>query len=420
MRKTTWALLGGLLAFGAGPAGAQDEVIRPAVQERRIVAFDPGTPLRRRHEMVGSLGLKVLRDLDLIEAVLIEVPLGRLDEVRGRLLAQPGIARVDEDIHQNWLVGEAPSALPALPSLKQALGIVREAPRLLEEPAPPAPQGEEIPWGIKRVNAPEAWAGTAGGGSVVAVVDTGVDGAHPDLAGNFKGGFNAIEPEKPMVDDHGHGSHVAGTVAAVHDSTGVVGVAPSAGVVGVKVLDKYGSGYISDIVAGIEWVVKQGYPIINMSLGGSRGNDSFHEAVKKAVAKGVAVVCAAGNSGAPREGSDSSVSYPARYPEAVAVSASDSSDKLASFSSRGPEVDFIAPGVDVLSTLPDGKYGRYSGTSMASPHMAGLAALAVARGAKGPEEVRTALKAAASPLADLGANEQGSGMVDAAKVAGTH
>jgi subtilisin len=284
---------------------------------------------------------------------------------------------------------------------------------------PPAWQDKgETPWGIQRVSAPQAWKAYTGKGVKVAVIDTGIDAGHPDLAARVAGGFNAINSSATAHDDHGHGTHVSGTVGATADNSGVVGVAPQVALYGVKVLDANGSGWIADIISGIDWAVAQKVDVINMSLGGSRGNDSFHEAVKKAAEAGVAVVCAAGNSGAPRKGSNSSVGYPAAYPEAIAVAASDSSDKLAYFSSRGPEVDLIGPGVDVKSTIPGGGYDNYSGTSMASPHLAGLAALAVSAGAKGEKGIRAALTNAARKLPGLTPNDQGAGMPDAAKLTG--
>jgi len=177
----------------------------------------------------------------------------------------------------------------------------------------------------------------------------------------------------------------------------------------VKVLDKNGSGQYSWIVDGIEWAIKNNIKVINMSLGGRTGTDALAQVMKKAKEAGIAVVCAAGNdSGA--------VNYPAKYPEAIAVSASDSSDKLASFSSKGPEIVVIAPGVSVYSTKKGGGYTSMSGTSMASPHVAGLAALAVGAGADTPDKVRAALKNAATPLPNLKPTDQGAGMVDAFKL----
>jgi subtilisin len=148
--------------------------------------------------------------------------------------------------------------------------------------------------------------------------------------------------------------------------------------------------------------------VANLSLGSPMGSVFMRLAVDYAVSRGVTVVCAAGNSGGR-------VGYPAAYESAIAVSASDSGDKIAKFSSRGKEVDFIAPGVAVQSTIPGGGYDSYNGTSMATPHVAGLAALAVARGARGPAAVRAALTRAAGSIG-LSAKEQGRGLVDAARL----
>ena len=243
----------------------------------------------------------------------------------------------------------------------------------------------------------------------VAVVDTGIDFRHPDLAPNYKGGWNAIVSTATPLDDQGHGTHVSGTIAAVKDLKGVVGVAPSVDLYGVKVLDKNGSGQYSWVVAGIEWAVMNGMDVINMSLGGGSGTEALRQIMIKSKEMGVAVVCAAGNDSGP-------VNYPAKYPEAIAVSASDSSDKIAYFSSRGPEIVVIAPGVNVYSTRKGGGYTTMSGTSMACPHTAGLAALAVGAGVHGSDAVRAALKAAATPLPGLTPVQQGAGLVNAAKL----
>jgi subtilisin len=412
IRRLLAAVLLGLpLAALAAP------VMRPAVQERRIVRFAEGVTKEEGRRVVLGAQLRIVRELPLIHSVVIEIPLGRLDDTLALLAVRPQVARIEEDVYQNWLVGEA---APPLPSVSDFLGARAEAP-VPAVPASVAPNDGprqddgEVPWGIARVNAPAAWSKTKGAGVTVAVVDTGIDGTHPDLAANFKGGFNAVSTDT-MKDDHGHGTHVAGTIGAVLDGAGVVGVAPQVGLVGVKVLDKNGSGWISDIIAGIQWVVDQGYPVINMSLGGPRGNDSFHDAIIAATKAGVTVVCAAGNAGPPQNGAASSVSFPGAYPESIAVAASDANDQLAKFSSRGPEVTLVAPGVGVRSTLPGGNYGKYSGTSMASPHVAGLAALAIASGSRGPAAVRAALKAAASPVPGLGPNDEGAGMVDAGRL----
>ncbi|MEI6424186.1 MAG: S8 family peptidase [Lentisphaerota bacterium] len=244
----------------------------------------------------------------------------------------------------------------------------------------------------------------------VAIIDTGMDYTHPDLAAHYAGGYNAIVSTATPLDDHGHGTHVSGTIGAIKDSVGVVGIAPNARLYAVKVLDAKGSGSYSNIVDGIQWAVDNKIQVINMSLGGGSGTPALQKVMEAADKAGVTIVCAAGNDSGP-------VNYPAKYPQSIAVSASDSSDKLASFSSRGAEIAFIAPGVNVPSTYKGSAYKTMSGTSMASPHVAGLAAIAVAGGANTPAKVKAALKKAASSLG-MKPTEEGAGMIDASKLAG--
>jgi subtilisin family serine protease len=264
----------------------------------------------------------------------------------------------------------------------------------------------EMPWGVKRVGASDAWTRTQGEGVKVAVIDTGIDATHPDLAGQVAGGFNALTGAKPDAwqDDQGHGTHVAGTIAAKRDGQGVVGVAPKARLYAVKVLDKDGNGNYSDVIAGIEWAASHGIKIANMSLGADEGSEPLHRAVQAALKAGMTIVAAAGNSGG-------TVGFPGSYEETIAIGASDVNDKVAEFSSRGPEVDFIAPGVDVLSDKMGGGTVSLSGTSMATPHMTGLAALAIGAGANSPSAIRAALARAAKPLTGLTPDMQGGGLV---------
>lgn len=272
----------------------------------------------------------------------------------------------------------------------------------------------EIPWGIKRVKALAAWDTTKGKGVKVAVIDTGIRSDHSDLSGQVVGGYNAIddsERDGAGEDDNGHGTHVAGIIAAKQDNKGVVGVAPEARLYAVKVLDKDGSGSLSDVIRGLIWCANNNIQVANMSLGSSMPSEMLHRALRYAKARGVVVVAAAGNSG-------EAVSYPGAYPESIAVSASDSEDKLADFSSRGPEVDFVAPGVDIVSDWHNGNTVSLSGTSMAAPHVAGLAALATAQGARGlsgPNGVMAALQKAVKTIG-LKAEEEGKGMIDAGRL----
>ena len=273
----------------------------------------------------------------------------------------------------------------------------------------------ELTWGVNRVHAPAAWDVTEGKGVKVAVIDTGIDMTHPDLIGKVDGGYSALkksENPEDYTDDNGHGTHVSGTIAAIRDGKGVVGVAPKARLYAVKVLDADGSGNLSDVIDGIVWAAKNDMQVANMSLGAPITSDTMQRAVRYAKGKGVIIVAAAGNSGG-------AVGYPAALPEVIAVSASDSSDRLAVFSSRGPQVKFIAPGVDIVSAKMGGGFASYSGTSMASPHVAGLVALIVSQGyvgLSGPDGVLAQLAKAAKPLAGLKPEEQGYGMIDAGKL----
>ena len=228
---------------------------------------------------------------------------------------------------------------------------------------------QTLPWGINRVDAELVWpSGNSGDAVKVAVVDTGISADHPDLKNNIKGGYNAINPLKSWNDDNGHGSHVAGIIAALNNAIGTVGAAPLADLYAVKVLNRQGSGYLSDIIEGLDWAIANNMQVVNMSLGTSSDILSFREAVQRVSAAGIVQVAAAGNSGG-------SVGYPAAYPEVIAVSATDSGDALASFSSRGPEVDLAAPGVGIYSAYKGTGYATLSGTSMAAPHVAGSVAL---------------------------------------------
>ncbi len=366
-------------------------------------AFKPGVKAA-----VKWLGGSVVREFKYVNAVVADLP-GQVKDAS--IYSVEGVRNVAEDAYIHWIEATPASmqAIP-LPSVHSLLARISEEGLAVPEISAGAePAATEIPWGVARVNAAAAWDYTAGKGVKVAVIDTGMDYTHPDLAPNYKGGYNAVTGSADPLDDQGHGTHVAGTIAAVKDNNGVAGVAPAADLYAVKVLDKNGSGQYSWIVAGIEWAIENRMDVVNMSLGGGSGTEALRQVMIKAEEAGITVVCAAGNDSGP-------VNYPAKYPQAIAVSASDSSDKLASFSSRGPELAVIAPGVAINSTRKGGGYVNLSGTSMASPHVAGLAALAVGAGAKGPAQVRAALTGAASKLSGLGPNEQGAGLVDAFKL----
>ncbi len=384
----------------------------PAHSKQVIIGLEPGITAMGQNQALQLLGLEFVEALPEINAIVAEISDVRVSfaEIALQALITPGVTAVEEDVELNWLEGAYPSfqgtPLPTLSEISASLPRFKATP---QEPAlPPGVSRKELPWGIRRVNAPAAWAKTQGRGVRVAVVDTGIDSSHPDLKANYAGCYNAVKSGASCMDDNGHGTHVSGTIAGVLDGKGVAGVAPQARLYAVKVLKADGSGGLVSIIKGILWCAKNDIQVANMSLGAPIGTIFMRMAVNYAVGKGVTIVAAAGNDG-------KGVDCPACYSSSIAVSASDSSGKIADFSSRGDQVDFIAPGVSVKSSIPGGGYSWYSGTSMAAPHMSGLAALAVSSGARSPKAVRSRLKRAAKSLG-LKPEEQGAGLVDAAKL----
>jgi serine protease len=217
--------------------------------------------------------------------------------------------------------------------------------------------GQTIPAGIDVVRAREVWSVTRGETINVAVVDTGVDYRHADLAGVWAGGFNAITQSSDPMDDNNHGTHVSGTIAAVDNDLGVVGVAPRVKLWGVKVLRANGTGSSDRVAAGLDWVIQQkrvlgGNWIVNMSLGASTSSVFEKEAVARVVAEGILIVAASGNESTTAL--PAPVSYPAAYPGVLAVGAVHSTLQIASFSNQGAELGVVAPGVDVLSSIRTG------------------------------------------------------------------
>jgi subtilisin family serine protease len=228
-----------------------------------------------------------------------------------------------------------------------------------------------------------------GDGVTAFVIDTGVMVDHPTFEGRATGGFDAIDGDTDPADGHGHGTHVAGTIGGAE-----YGVAKGVSIVGVRVLDDSGSGTTEQVVAGIDWVTQNhsGPSVANMSLGGG-ADEALDEAVRNSVASGVTYAIAAGNSSADANGFS-----PARVTEAITVAASDISDAQADFSNFGNVVDIYAPGVDITSSWNDGATNTISGTSMATPHVAGAAALFLQNNpAATPADVATGLTGAATP-----------------------
>jgi len=274
----------------------------------------------------------------------------------------------------------------------------------------------------QQVNAPDAWDVTFGDASVtVGVVDQGVKYDHPDLDGNMDGSVSNYgrdfvdddaDPYPDSMADEYHGTHVGGIAAAETDNgEGVTGIGNSS-VLSGRALSESGSGSTSDIADAITWAVDEGADVVNLSLGGGGYTNTMKNAVSYAADNGTLVVAAAGNDG------QGSVSYPAAYSECLAVSALDPDETLASYSNYGPNVELAAPGTNVLSTWTDDGYDSISGTSMATPVVAGVAGLTLAQYDLTNAELRDHLKATAVDIG-LASDEQGSGRVDAANAVTT-
>lgn len=226
-------------------------------------------------------------------------------------------------------------------------------------------------WDLQKINASAAWDSGKAATSPIAIVDTGIMATHPDLSGEVEAGYNFVADTTNTADDNGHGTHVAGTIAAITDNAiGVASIGFHGGLMPVKVLDANGSGTYGDIASGITYAVDHGAKVINLSLVGPSNSQTLQSAVTYAVNRGVFVVAAAGND------NSSAPEYPAACVGVLAVSATSNDDSRASFSSYGSDIFAAAPGVNILSTYNTGGYATMSGTSMAAPHLAGLLGLA--------------------------------------------
>ena len=255
------------------------------------------------------------------------------------------------------LTPEEAEALRATPGVRAVAPVVERYVSSIDDPQVPANlvsyAKQVTPWGVTRIHAADVWPVTRGENINVVVVDTGIDLEHPDLKAAYVGGQNMLDPSKPPADDHFHGTHVAGIIAAANNAFGTVGVAPGVRLWAVKGLDAQGKGYDEMIAASIDWVVTKakevgGRWVVNMSFGaGAEGGPLERIAVEKALAENIVLVASAGNGGSYH------LEYPAGYPGVIAVGAVGEDGRKADFSAFGGHMSFVAPGVTVPSTLPD-------------------------------------------------------------------
>jgi subtilisin family serine protease len=403
---------------------------------RMIVMFLDGTPVDVQKLLVTLTGSTVVHVLSLINALAIKIPLGGIEDILTILLSNPAVLGVFDDP-----IGSVVSSLPLETSAEK----------------------EGLDWGLERIGVAtlrQQESGATGSGVTVAVLDTGIDLAHPELSQRIAGGFNALPGGGSYSDNHGHGTQMAGIIAAASNEKGIIGAAPQAKLMAVKVLDQSASGHLSDLIKGLQWVYNKGIKLVNMSLGFSEASVPLENAVKRLYKKGIIMVASAGNSqsgdgggdegggdgqeemtascdastqdgGGSDEGggdgqeemvaacgtSPTHVMYPAAYPWVIAVAATDVHDQVASYSRYGPEVDVAAPGGArasemILSTTRGGGYGWGSGTSQAAAHVSGAVALALQRQPQlSFEQVRNLLQATAWDLG-YSQEQQGAGLID--------
>ena len=392
MRKTIIFLVIAVLLISSLPtivlAASSDSPAPASVvpSEQILVRFKPGTSLPEAAQVHRQLGGQAKETIPGIGVQVVAVPKGRAMSMAKTYSSNGRVAYAEPDF------------------VVQAVG-------------DPDDSYFANQWALTTIGAPQAWDVTTGSSNInIAILDTGVDLDHPDLADKIVSNINFTN--SPTVDDvDGHGTHVAGIAAAMTDNgIGVAGLGYRANIMNVKVLGDTGAGSYSGLVSGIIWAVDNGADIISMSLGGSSYSSTLENAVYYAWSNGVVVVAAAGNYGS------TTPFYPAAHANCMAVSATNGWDAKADWSNYGDWVDVAAPGVIIYATLKDNSYGYMSGTSMAAPHVAGLAALVFTTvsdtnsDGKLNDEVRSCIEATCD---DIGVTGIGHGRINAARAVGS-
>jgi subtilisin family serine protease len=432
--------------LGGGAFGASSDSLR------KIVVFQDGTSAQVQQQVVARSGSQLLNLLALVNGATIALPTESAAQALAILQDNPTVMGVYEDLTVSGQDGGGDNVIVITPGEPPAL--------------------ESYPWGLKAIHVPETHvetSGLKGAGVTVAILDTGIDITHPDLSKNIKGGYNALAGQDPKnyQDDNGHGTHMAGIIAARMNNLGIIGAASQAKIMAVKVLNQNGGGRLSDLLNGLGWVQANKIKVVNMSLGFSEDSPLLEQAIKRLYDAGVIMVASAGNQGVTCAqdgggddgggddgggddgggddgggddgggddgggddgggddgGGDSScqsapggVNYPARYLWVISVAATNGAGEITAYSQSGPKVDIAAPGGSksgprILSTNKGGGYGWGSGTSQAAAHVSGAITLVLQKNPKMSfDEVLTLLQSNAADL-DVPEERQGAGLID--------
>jgi VCBS repeat-containing protein len=351
------ALIASLLAPAAASAAN-----RPTVEQAKVIVTFHGPPGKQAQRIIEKYGGSVDKTLNLVNGFAAHVPKGQLKQ----LAKEASVNTVEPDLTLSAFDLEYDNA-----------------------------------WGVKKIGTPAVHAaGVWGDGVKVAVIDTGIDYIHddpddtpyvvdPEFLHNYKGGYDFVNNDSDPMDDNGHGTHVAGILAAEKNGYLVSGVAPHVDLYGLKILDASGNGDESNLILALQWSIDHGMNVVNMSLGTHTNVPAMQTAVENAAAAGIILVAASGNTvtindllfGCP-------VAYPAAYPQVLSTTFTNTNNALTGLSCTGPEVDFASPGDNIISPVPIGPcqncdphgYKALSGTSMASPHLAGAVALLLSAG----------------------------------------
>lgn len=360
------------------PCALPAQALEPGETTRLIVRNRPGLQAHKRQRLLDLRGARARREIAAIDTSVIEIPSDTAAETIAALEASGAFAFVEED------------------GVVQADAVVND-PLFHEQ------------WGTLRINAAESWNMTMGSPVVVAVIDSGVEAAHPDLQGQLVPGWDFVNDDDDPADDGGHGTAMTGIIVAAADNgIGIAGVAPQAAVMPIKVLDQTGFGFFSNVAAGIVYAVDHGATVINLSLSAGSASPTLQTAVDYARAHDVVVVASAGNSAVTQP------TYPAAIPGVVGVMATDSDDDRAWFSNYGPWVTLAAPGLNIHTTLYGGDYTSVLGTSPAAALAS--AAFALLRAANPTMTAADAIAAMTANADDIGPagfdSEFGYGLVD--------